>query len=334
MNNQFLRVLYMRYFFIFILFLFGNFSVFPSLAKPLIVTSIKPIGLIAQDIAGDLAFVDVLLSENASPHDYALKPSDIQLLQSASLVFWVGPEVESFLTKVLKKNPQAVQLTAYPGMPLRQYASKGGHDHEEEEKGHSHDTGVDGHIWLGTLQSKVIAKAMASKLIEIDPENKASYEKNLAFFIKEVDEVQKEIQETLDRLKVLPSTPSLLTASSKKHPPSKQKGYFLFHDGYGYFEAVFNLKPSGHITLTPERKAGARTLVAIRTALKNKEAVCVFSESQFNPATVESVTKGTQTKVVLLDPMGQNLTLKKHRYVDFLKAIGKSYQVCFDATAV
>ena len=314
----------MRYFFSSILFLLGIFSVFPSLAKPLVVTSIKPIGLIAKDIAGDLASVDVLLSDNASPHDYALKPSDIQLLQSASLVFWVGPEVESFLTKVLKKNKQAVQLTAYPGMPLRHYA-KGDHDHKEEEDGHSHDSGVDGHIWLGTLQSKVIAKAMALKLIEIDPENKATYEKNLAFFIKEVDDAQKEIQEKLDRLKVSSPTPL---------QPLKQKGYFLFHDGYGYFEVIFNLKPLGHITLTPERKAGARTLVAIRTALKNKEAVCVFSESQFNPATVKSVTKGTQTKVVLLDPMGKNLTLEKHRYVDFLKAIGKSYQVCFDGTLI
>ncbi len=49
----------------------------------------------------------------------------------------------------------------------------------------------------------------------------------------------------------------------------------------------------------------------IRNAIKDGQASCVFSEPQYNPAMVESLVKGTNVNVVLLDPMAKNLTLKK-----------------------
>lgn len=275
-----------------------------------IVTTNKPIGLIAHDIAGELARVEVLLPDNASPHDYALKPSDIKTLSKAAAVFWVGPEIEPFLTKLLSQNPNALQLMTYPGMPVQHFD-----DHQEkpdhkklDDHDHSHQ-GLDGHIWLGPDQSKMIAKAIALTLIEKDPKNAASYRRNLDNFVKEVETAKINIQSTFDAQPV--------------------KGYILFHDGYGYFESAFGLKPTGHITASPERKAGARTLVTIRAALQNKKAQCVFSESQFNPAVIKRIAQDTGAKVVMLDPMAKDLNLDQHRYVDFLMAIGKSYQLCF-----
>lgn len=286
-----------------------------SAEKISIVTTIKPLALIANDISGGRASVDILLPDNASPHDYALKPSDIKTLSRATLIFWVGPEIEPFLTKLLSEKPNAVPLITYPGMPVRHVdnsAEHKGHDHKgHDHKGeddHSHE-GVDGHIWLGPDQSLVIAKAIATGLIEKDPQNEAFYRKNLDRFIKEVQRTRTEIQ---FKLNALPS-----------------KGYVLFHDGYGYFESAFGLKPTGYITVSPERKAGARTLLTIRTDLQKKKAQCVFSESQFNPAIIKSMTKGTGAKVVMLDPMAKDLSLNTHRYVDFLAALGESYQACF-----
>ena len=61
------------------------------------VTSIKPLALIAQEIAGDKVSVENLLPVKASPHDYPLRVSDIRRLQDADLVLWVGPSLETFL---------------------------------------------------------------------------------------------------------------------------------------------------------------------------------------------------------------------------------------------
>ncbi len=97
-------------------------------ASPLsIVTTIKPLALIVNDIAGPRANVDVLLPTNASPHDYALKPSDIKKLKTADMVVWVGPELELFLEKVLLRQKNTLQLTNYEGMPVMYYGDEEGH---------------------------------------------------------------------------------------------------------------------------------------------------------------------------------------------------------------
>ncbi|MGF1766104.1 zinc ABC transporter substrate-binding protein ZnuA [Enterovibrio makurazakiensis] len=276
-------------------------------ASPLnIVTTIKPIGLIAHDIAGEYADVDVLLPDNASPHDYALKPSDVKKLHQADLIVWVGPELELFLEKMLNGHTNALRLSTFEGMPVR-YFDEGGHD-QHDGHDHSHD-GIDGHLWLGPEQSKVIGKAIQIALSDSDPEHAAQYQQNYDRFLAEIESVQLSIAEKLN------SNPS--------------KGYYLFHDGYGYFETAFGLKPTGHLTINPDRKPGARTLVSIRSALMDHQAQCVFTEPQFNPGLVESVTKGTSAKIAVLDPMAQDLSLKENRYVDFLAALGNSYIDCF-----
>jgi zinc transport system substrate-binding protein len=43
-----------------------------------------------------------LLTGAASPHNYALKPSQAQMLEQANVVFWVGHELEAFLEKPLE----------------------------------------------------------------------------------------------------------------------------------------------------------------------------------------------------------------------------------------
>lgn len=281
----------------------GMFSIFSALAQPLIVTTIKPIGLIANDIAGGLANVDVLLPDNASPHHYALRPSDLKKMGKADIIVWVGPEIETFLAKLLTNKANALQLTKYPQMPLRYYGS----DEHHHDSDHSD---VDGHLWLGPEQSKIIAQAIFQKLIAIDPENKAEYKKNLAKFTQDVTKLQNEIK---------------ISFQGK----FKQKPYFLFHDAYSYFEQAFDLKPLGHLTINPERKPGARTLAKIHEKFKNQQASCIFSEPQFNPSTINALVKNTQVNVQMLDPMANNLNIENHHYVDFLTQLAKSYQDCF-----
>lgn len=64
-----------------------------------LVASVKPLQLVAHAIVADLGEVDLLIPPGASPHHYALKPSDIRVLQKADLVVWVGPDMEQFLEK-------------------------------------------------------------------------------------------------------------------------------------------------------------------------------------------------------------------------------------------
>ena len=110
-----------------------------------VLTTIKPLGFIAAAITDGVSEPKVLLPTGASPHDFALRPSDIRSINGADLVVWVGPELEGFMTKPLAKHPHALTLTQVPGMPLFNYVtqeSHNDHDHEHEAQAHGdHDEG-------------------------------------------------------------------------------------------------------------------------------------------------------------------------------------------------
>ena len=291
-----------------------------------VLTTIKPLGFIAAAITDGVSEPNVLLPTGASPHDFSLRPSDIRSINDADLVVWVGPELEGFMTKPLAKHPHALTLTQVPGMPLFNYVtqeSHNDHDHEHEahahgdhDEGHEgyegheghHHEGVDPHLWLGPTQAKVIAKAIATELGKQDPANQARYAANLAAFDAKVDARDEVIAGQMKAV--------------------NQKGYFVFHEAYGYWERHYSMSSKGHFTVSPERRPGAKTLVEIRKALEEKQARCIYAEPQFSPAVIESVARNTGAKVLLLDEVGEGVPLGPYSYLQFMQQLADAFAQC------
>lgn len=282
-----------------------------------VLTTIKPLGFIAAAITDGVSEPKVLLPTGASPHDFALRPSDIRSINEADLVVWVGPELEGFMAKPLAKHPHVLTLTRVEGMPLFDYSKQAGHEEpaDGEHEGHDHDgheghhhEGVDPHIWLGPTQALVIAKAMSETLSARDPGNAERYRANLLAFQAKVDAKDKVIA---GQMKVV-----------------NQKGYFVFHEAYGYWERHYGMSSKGHFTVSPERRPGAKTLVEIRKALEEKQASCIYAEPQFSPAVIESVARNTGAKVLLLDEVGEQVPLGPDGYPQFMQQLADAFAQC------
>ncbi len=282
------------------------FSVSGYAAPLQVVTTLKPIALIVEAVAQGKVNNQVLLPTGASPHDYALRPSDIEKMKNADLVIWTGPELETFLTKTLSANSNSFALMAQSNIHFMPYGEEKEEQHEHE---HEHEHGrINPHFWLGAEQAIQAAQAIANQLIQKDPENKAHYQQNVAAFVQDMTKLQVEMKQDLG--------------------PLQTQGYFVFHDAYDYFEHPLQLNQLGHFTVDPDRRPGAKTLLNIRKALKEEKAVCVFSEPQFSPAVIETVTKGSQVNIGVLDPMATEISITKDGYILFLKEISNSFSQC------
>ncbi|WP_210454319.1 zinc ABC transporter substrate-binding protein ZnuA [Pantoea ananatis] len=283
-----------------------------------IVASIKPVGFIASAIADGVTPVEVLLPDGASEHDYALRPSDVKRLQNADLVVWVGPEMEAFMTKSAaslpeKKNLEIVQISGVKPLLLRGGEDDDHHDHDDaehdhDEAHHHHHGEFNMHLWMSPEIAKKTAVAIHGKLLELMPQDKAKLDANLQHFEAELADTDKRIISQL--------------------APVKDKGYFVFHDAYTYFEKNYGLSPTGHFTVNPEIQPGAQRLHQIRTQLVEKKAVCVFAEPQFRPAVIDAVARGTQVRKGTLDPLGTDISLGKDSYVKFLSQLSSQYETC------
>lgn len=295
-------------------------------ASAAVLTSIRPLGFIASAIADGVTETEVLLPDGASPHDFALRPSDIQRLRAADLVIWVGPDMEAFLTKAVAPLPANRQLAISELAAVKPLLMKGDddddhdhhHDHGEAadnhaEHDHDHDDGhhhgaYNLHVWLSPEIAKLTAIAIHDRLLELMPQNKDKLDANLRQFENLLTQTDKNVV-------------NMLT-------PVQGKGYFVFHDAYGYFEKHYGLSPLGHFTVNPEIQPGAQRLHQIRTQLVEQKAVCVFAEPQFRPAVINAVAKGTAARSGTLDPLGMGIALGKDSYGNFLTALSNQYVSC------
>ena len=287
-------------------------------ANAAVVASLKPLGFIASAIADGVTDTEVLLPDGASEHDYSLRPSDVKRLQGADLVVWIGPEMEAFMEKSVKNIPNAKQVTIAQLNDVKPLLMKGaddddddhGHNDAGSEKSdeHHHHGDYNMHLWLSPEIARASAVAIHEKLVELMPQSRAKLDANLKDFEAQLASTETQVGNEL--------------------APLKGKGYFVFHDAYGYFEKQFGLTPLGHFTVNPEIQPGAQRLHEIRTQLVEQKATCVFAEPQFRPAVVESVARGTSVRMGTLDPLGTNIKLGKTSYSEFLNQLANQYASC------
>ena len=295
-----------------------------AFANAEVLTTVKPLGFIASAITDGVTETKVLLPMSASPHDYSLKPSDVEKLQSAKLVVWIGEEMETFLEKSVEKLPKEKVLTLEEVDAIKALVEHEGHDHSDHqedahkhddhkhEHSHGHDHGHDHdenwHIWLSPTASGHVAEQIAQRLTQIYPEQKAKIAQNLADFNVALTAKNGEIEKQLAAF--------------------KDKGYYTFHDAYGYFEKAYGLNSLGSFTINPTIAPGAKTLSAIKNSIAKHQAKCLFAEPQFTPKVMDSLSKGTATNVGKLDPLGEKVELGKNAYPQFLQAMADQFSEC------
>jgi len=270
--------------------------------KPQILVSIKPLALIAQAVAGDLAQVDTLLPVTASPHDYPLKMSDHRRLRAADLFVWVGPELESFLAKpVTNLEPgHVLEVFELPGMEFPPAVEPKADDDDDDH----HHGGRDPHLWLNPGNARLLAQSLAARLAQLDPVNSAQYFKHATEFAQRLAQLDKQLRARL--------------------APLAGRGFGVSHQGYTHFVAHYGLRQLAYINLTPERHAGARHLAQLRQKLKSEGAVCLFTEPFQQGASVTTLTKELQLRTGELDPIG----IQASSYEQLLDNLSESFVAC------
>lgn len=109
---------------------------------PRVVTTIKPVHSLAAAVMAGVGEPQMLLPPGASPHDYALKPSDARALDQAQVVFWIGAPLEGFFVKPVQSlagKARVVALASAPDLVLLPTRSGGAWDEHDHDHDHGHD---------------------------------------------------------------------------------------------------------------------------------------------------------------------------------------------------
>ncbi len=305
-----------RFFALFVAFVSTLVVLTPARAEVRVLTSIQPLQLIAAAVQDGVGKPEVLLPPGASPHHYALRPSDVRRVAEVDLLYWIGPDMEGFLPRVLNgRSKPSVAVQGLAGMHLRHFGEDS-HSHEEhaddaDEHDHDHRPGsLDAHLWLSTVNARVIAARMSADLAAADPANAARYQSNLKAFEQRLDALDQRLKTRLTGV--------------------ADKPFFVFHEAFDYFESAYGLKHAGVFSVAAEVQPGAQHVAAMRKRLQEAGKTCVFSEPPLRPRLAETLTAGLPVKLAELDALGGTLPVTAQGYEQLLENLGNGLAGCLE----
>ncbi len=287
-------------------------------AGPRVAVTVKPLHSLVAGVMAGVGEPDLIISGAGSPHTYSLKPSDARLLERAQVVFWIGESLETFMEKplaALGSKARIVEVMRLPGITLLPGRAGGAWDEHEGTDAAAHGHGGrethDGHLWLDPANARVIAREVADVLGRIDPDNRGRYAANAAALLARVDALDAWLKATLAPVREIP--------------------FVVFHDAYQYFEKSYALRAVGSVTVSAERKPGARRVKEIRSTIRGLGARCVFNEPQFSSSILGTLLEGTDIRTGTLDPLGADLPAGPDAYFTLMRGLGSSLADCLGA---
>jgi len=267
-------------------------------------------------VTGDETSVNILLPGNMSPHNYRLRFSDIKLIKESDLFFWVGPNLESGISKAVKTHgtTNIIKLMDIDDLSWPKTTGELGHSHSNLNHGHDNEhesyEGVkdnrDHHIWLSPQNAVAIVATINDLLGKKFPDKKEFFEKNTNNFEASLKSLNITIRERLEEI--------------------KHKGFLVAHDGYRHFVDFYELNQLGIVDLTDDISPSAKHKGNLNKLIDKTS--CIFTDPQHTSKVANQLAKKFNINSRELDLMGHNIPLGKNSYIDFLSKLSETVVEC------
>lgn len=327
---------------------------------PRIVADIAPVhGLVARVMEG-VGEPALLVRPGASPHGYAMKPSEAAALAEAQAVFLVGPELTPWLVKPVETlAPQAarVALLDAPGtlrLPNRVGATFEPHHHHDGEghgHGHTHDDHAhDGHAHDDHAHDDHSHDGKADEGHDhahahdhdhahhhaeggtdphawLDPRNGKVWLTAIAAELSRIDPANAPVYaaNAAEGAAEIDAAEAEVRAELAELP---DLNFIVFHDAYQYFEYRFDTPAAGSISLSDATPPGPARVAELRAKVSDMKIDCAFTEPQFNPGLLQTVFAGTDAKTAVIDPVGTEIPTGPAFYPALIRSLGASLASC------
>ena len=321
---------------------------------PQVATDIAPVHSLVAQVMGDLGAPALIVRPGASPHGYAMRPSEAQALEQADLVVWIGEGLTPWLegpVETLGEGAAVLELMSVEGTILHDYregATFAAHDHGEHEghdhdaaKGHDHDHDhahdkaeahdhdhdhdhdkAESHAGDHAGHDHSGADAHAW----LDPANGRVWLGAIAAELSRLDP-ENAAAYAANAAEGQAELTALMAELTKLHAPMDETEFVVFHDAYQYFERRFGLAAAGAISFSDASAPSAGRIAELREAVADLGAACVFAEPQFSSGLVETVF-GDSARVGLLDPLGQDMAPGADLYPQVLRSMAGAFTTC------
>jgi len=255
-----------------------------SLGAPALAQSDQPIPVVAtfsilgdmvERIGGEHVAVTTLVGPNGDAYVYQPTPADARAVSSAEILFVNGLAFEGWIDHLVEASGfGGTRIVATAGITPISFED----DDDHAEAGHDHGA-FDPHAWQSLPNAIVYADNIAAALARADPENAATFYRNRADFVAEIEALDAEIRAAVGAL------------------PTDRRTIVTSHDAFGYFAEEYGLTFLAPQGVSTESEASARDVAELITQIRAQSIAAVFVESISDSRLLEQIVSETSASI-------------------------------------
>ena len=232
-------------------------------ARLKVLATFAPIYSLTANVVGDVAELSVLLPGNAGPHGFALSPKDLKKMAAADVIIANGAGVEEWLGKAFESAARPETVKVIASERIRPIKNP--------------------HVWLDPLLAVTMVETIRDALAARDKANASIYQTNAASYILKLRKLHSDID------------------AATKHLPQKQ--LLTYHNSLECFALRYGFEIVGSVEPFPGREPTPKYLKQLRGLIVERRIRALFSEPQYSPRILESMSEDLQVPIATLDPM-------------------------------
>ncbi len=194
--------------------------------RPLVVSSIRPLQIIVDDIAGDLVESKSILGGSSSPHHASVTMSQAKSLNAADLLVWIGPGFEVFIAGAVDASIPQVRF-------------------QKEAVHHVHEEHRDLHLWLDPIAVAEFVMQLSDKLVEILPKEAGKIKRNRDAYLFNLTTLHSEIEARFAKF--------------------QNRKFIAFHSAYDALIDRYALEQVAYLTEVPDEQVSARRVASVKS---------------------------------------------------------------------
>ncbi len=261
--------------------LLGLVASVPASAKLTVFACEPEWGALTQELAGNLASVDVATSALQDVHQIEAKPSLIAKIRRANLVVCTGADLEvGWLPQLIRQSGNAA-IASGPGsfMAASQVSTLNKPSQLDRANGDVHPQG-NPHVQLDPHRMLTIAKALSARLGQLDSANAAVYQKRLQDFSARWT--------------------AAMQRWEAKAAPLKGRKVLVQHDSWPYLNQWLGLVQIGTLEPKPGVPPTSSYLVGLVATAKNEKPMAILRATYQDPKASLWLSDRTGTPTVAL----------------------------------
>jgi ABC-type Zn uptake system ZnuABC Zn-binding protein ZnuA/ABC-type Mn2+/Zn2+ transport system permease subunit len=223
-------------------------------ARLTVVATTTQVADFVREVGGEDVGLHQLLQPNSDPHDYEPRPSDVQAVAEAGIVYASGDGLDEWIEEVASDSGADAEIVDLGAVaPIRL-------------PGEGEDSKYDPHWWHDPRNVEAAVREIEATLIAADPSGKAEFEANAAAYEKQLKALDAGIAACVDSV------------------PAAQRKLVTDHDAFNYFANRYGIEVVGAVipSQTTQAQPSAKDLSELAETIEREDVEAVFPESSLS----------------------------------------------------